>query len=238
MLSALLPPWLHGDGTKKLLERIEDPDVRERAGRDIEEWRIDGWENVAGLFRWDNIVITNVNTSKNADMKGDTVEEIAIESDSASIDVVCDLLIKEEMDVSIEIHGMSEDDVQKIMANECVAISTDGIFGGNPHPRTYGTYPRVLAKYVHELNFFSLEEAIRKMTSLPARPMVLTRKGLIRPEMDADLVVFDPDSVRDRSTFEDPTRYSTGIHHVFVNGEFVVQDGELTEVLSGQILRA
>jgi len=119
-----------------------------------------------------------------------------------------------------------------------VNVITDGLFGGNPHPRVYGAFPRVLGKYVREENLLTLEEAVRKMTSLPARSMGLDSKGVVRPGMDADLVVFDPELVASPATYEDPTQHPQGIFHVLVNGEFVVRDATTTGRTPGRALRA
>jgi N-acyl-D-amino-acid deacylase len=123
------------------------------------------------------------------------------------------------------------------MANERVGVATDGLFGAFPHPRTYGTYPRILGSYVREQNHLTLEEAVRKMTSLPARAMGLDSKGVVRPGMDADLVVFDPATVRTPATFDNPRQSPKGMPHVLVDGEFVVRDGDLTGATPGEAIR-
>jgi len=146
------------------------------------------------------------------------------------------VLVVEEMNATMVIHSMAETDVREIMANERVNIATDGLMGESPHPRTFGTYPRVLGKYVRDENLLTLEEAIRKMTSLPARVMGLESKGLIREGMDADLVVLDPLIVENRATYDDPCRYPKGISHVIINGSFAVRDEEITGATPGQII--
>jgi N-acyl-D-amino-acid deacylase len=237
MLSAVLPPWVHAEGPDKTLETLAGEEARERIRRDIEEWRIDGWENIGALAGWENVVIANVETAANEAVEGASVAEIAAERGTEPVETVCDLLIEEELGVSMTLHLLEEADVREIMTNERVCIATDGLFGGKPHPRVYGTYPRVLGRYVREENLLTLEEAVRKMTSLPARGMGLDRKGVIRPEMDADLVVFDPTTVESRATFERPRQYPTGIDHVVVNGELAVRDGETTGSLPGEAVR-
>ncbi|NHX37952.1 D-aminoacylase [Halolamina sp. R1-12] len=237
MLSAVLPPWVHADGPDATLETLRDDDARERIRKDIEQWRIDGWENIGALAGWDNVVIANVESSENEDVEGESVAAVAAERGTHPVEAVCDLLVEEELGVSMVLHLLAEDDVRTIMADERVCIATDGLFGGKPHPRVYGTYPRVLGHYVREENLLTLEEAVRKMTSLPARGMGLTRKGVLRPGMDADLVVFDPDTVESRATFEKPRRFPRGIDHVVVNGEPAVQDGETTGQLPGEAIR-
>jgi len=135
------------------------------------------------------------------------------------------------------IHMLEETDVRDILSYERVCVGSDGLFGGKPHPRVYGTYPRILGHYVRGENLLTMEEAVRKMTSLPARAMGLDRKGLLRSGMDADLVVFDPTTVESRATFENPRQYPNGIDHVIVNGELAVRDGKTTGNLPGQAVR-
>ena len=237
MLSAVLPPWVHADGPEGTLEQLTDDDSRERIRRDIEEWRIDGWENIGALTGWDQVVIANVETDENEHVEGMSVADVAAERQTDPVDAVCDLLVEEELGVSMTLHMLDEHDVQDILSYERVCVATDGLFGGKPHPRVYGTYPKILGHYVREKNLLTLEEAVRKMTSLPARAMGLDRKGVVRPGMDADLVVFDPVTVESRATFENPRRHPKGIEHVLVNGEFVVRDGETTGNLPGRAVR-
>jgi N-acyl-D-amino-acid deacylase len=183
-------------------------------------------------------VVTNVEAEGYDDLEGRSIEAIAAERDTHPVFVVCDLLAAAELGVSILNHFIDEDDVRAILASERVNVITDGLFGGKPHPRVYGAFPKVLGTYVREENLLSLEMAIRKMTSLPARSMGLSGKGLLRPGMDADLVVFDPEVVASPATYEDPTRYPTGIYAVYVNGRAVVDDGELTGATPGRVIRA
>lgn len=237
MLSAVLPPWVHAKGPERTKELLDDPEVREQIRRDIEEWRIEDWENIAGLADWNDVVVTSVQSEENRRLEGRSVAEIAGSADGSPVDTVCDLLVEEDLAVSMRIHMMDEGDVTSILATDLVNVATDGLFGGTPHPRLAGTYPRVLGTYVRERNVISLEEAVRKMTSLPARAMGLQRKGVLRAGMDADLVVFDPDSVAARATYENPLRPPRGLPHVMVDGEFVVRDGEPTGATPGRSLR-
>lgn len=238
MLSAALPPWVHKNGPEHTKEILADSEVRDQIRRDIKEWKIDGWENIAGLSGWNNVVVTSVRSEGNQHLEGKSITEIATSTNTSPIDAVCDLLIKEDLAVSVRIHMMDEEDVASIMATDMVNIATDGLFGGTPHPRLAGTYPRVLGTYVRERNVLRLEEAVRKMTSLPARAMGLPRKGILRAGMDADLVVFDPDTITARATYENPLQPPRGLPHVMVDGEFVIQDGEPTGATPGRALRA
>jgi N-acyl-D-amino-acid deacylase len=140
------------------------------------------------------------------------------------------------------IFGMSEDDVRRVMRHPAVAIASDGwtlnpAAGGKPHPRSYGTYARVLGHYVREEGVLRLEEAVRKMTALPAQRLRRYDLGLIRPGCRADLVVFDPDRVADRATFADPHQYCDGVTHVMVNGQLVIESGQDTGAAAGRVLR-
>ena len=133
---------------------------------------------------------------------------------------------------------MSEEDVRTVMASPYTMIGTDGLFQvGNPHPRVYGSYPRILGKYVREDKLLSLEAAVRKMTSFPAQKLGLFNKGILRPGSDADIVVFDSDSVIDHGTYRHPHKYPTGIEYVLVNGKVSVAEGHFTGVTAGQVLK-
>lgn len=237
LLSAVLPPWVHAEGPEQVLEYLRDDEARERIRRDIEEWRIEGWENQGARTGWENIVVTNVDSEEFAEYEGRSVADIAAERDERPVDVVCDMLVADDLGVSMILHAMAEEDVRDFLTYERVNVATDSLFGGKPHPRTFGTYPRVLGHYVREENLLTVEEAVRKMTSLPARAMGIQDRGLVREGMAADLVVFDPYLVETRATFEEPRRYPKGIPHVLVNGEFVVRDGELTGDRPGRTIR-
>lgn len=238
MLSNILPPWVHANGPEALLERLQDPESRDRIRQDIHGWRIENWENRGPYTGWENIVVTNVDSETNADIEGLSLAEIAERRDVDPVTAVCDVLVEEELSVSMILHQLDEDDVRTILQSEMVAVGTDGLFGGRPHPRVYGTYPRILGRYVRDENVLSLVDAIRKMTALPARVLGLERKGLIREEMDADLVVFDPVTVADRATYESPRQPPMGISHVIVDGVFVVDNEESTGKTPGKAIRA
>jgi N-acyl-D-amino-acid deacylase len=237
MLSAVLPPWVHAEGPGGTLSRIADPEVRERIRRDVEEWRIEGWENTGFRSGWENVVVTGIEDPEWAEWDGESVATIAEGVEDTPIDVVCDLLYAEDLDVSMVLHVMDEADVREILRQEWVSVCTDGLLGGKPHPRTYGSYPRVLGTYVREEKLLSLPEAIRKMTSLPARAMGFERKGLVREGMDADLVVFDPGTVESPASYDEPRQFPRGIGHVVVNGAFAVRDGETTGTTPGAVIR-
>jgi N-acyl-D-amino-acid deacylase len=238
VLSAVLPPWVHAGDRAETMARLGDEDDRERMKRDIEEWRVEGWNNTAASIGWENVEVTDVEEGPNKAYEGMRVAAIAEERDVHPVDAVCDLLLEEELSVNMFVHAMREDDVRRIMANERVAVASDGLFGGRPHPRVYGTFPRVLGTYVREENLLTLEEAVRKMTSLPARIVGLESKGVVREGMDADLTVFDPVAVGSDAGYEEPVQYPRGIEHVLVDGTFVVRDGTLTGRTPGSAIRA
>jgi len=237
-LSSVLPPWVHAGSRAETMARLRDEAARERMKRDIAEWRIEGWNNNAGAIGWENVEVTDVDEGANDAYEGMTVAAIAAERDVHPVDAVCDLLAEEDLDVKVFVHAMAEPDVREILTNERVAVASDGLFGGRPHPRVYGTYPRVLGRYVREENLLTVEEAVRKMTSLPARIVGLESRGLVREGMDADLTVFDPVVVGSDADYEDPAQYPRGIEHVLVDGEFVVRDGAVTGRTPGSAIRA
>jgi N-acyl-D-amino-acid deacylase len=238
MLTSILPPWVHTDGPQKRREYLRDDRVRDRIHREIETWGIDDWENVAGKTGWDNMVVSNVEDEEHAHLNGRTIADITSNRDGRPIDTVCDILLDAGTGVSMIPYSQTESDVREMLAHDRIAIGTDALFGGAPHPRTYGTFPRILGHYVRDENLVSVEEAVRKCTSLAARAMGFDRKGIVRPGMDADLVVFQPNVVEECGTFENPRQHPIGIPHVIVNGEFVVRDGETTGQLPGRTIRA
>ncbi len=235
-LTNILPPWVQAEGPEQTLSYLRDDDTREKIRRDISEWRIDGWENRGAYTGWENIEVTNVASESNQSVEGKSIATIATERDTDPVAVVCDLLIEEELEVGMLLHQLTESDVRDVLANERVNVATDGLFGGRPHPRVFGTYPKILSRYVREANILTLEEAIRKMTSLPARAMGLETKGILRPGLDADLVVFDPATIDTNATYDSPQQFPTGIHHVMVNGSFVVRDSVVTDARPGEAL--
>jgi N-acyl-D-amino-acid deacylase len=172
-------------------------------------------------------------------LEGKSLAEIIEQSGKSAQDAVYDLMDSEEGAVTVVAFGMSEDDIKTVMRHPTTFIGSDGIEleTGKPHPRVYGTFPRVLGKYVREEEVLSLEEAISKMTSLPAKKLGLKERGLIAEGMYADITVFDAAKIRDKATYQDPHNFPEGIHHVIVNGEFAVRDGKQTEARTGKVLR-
>jgi N-acyl-D-amino-acid deacylase len=243
-LVTLLPPWAHQGGMNKLLERLRSPEEREKMRRNIEEG-IPGWENFAASCGWENIYVSSVKTEKNKPLEGKNIAEIAkIMGKPDEFTALCELLLEEEGAATMVLFMMDEEDIRRIMKHPLSMVGSDswsvapyGILGvGKPHPRFYGTYPKILGEYVRENKTLSLEEAIRKMTSLPAQKIGLWNRGLLREGTWADIVIFNPDTVKDKATYQDPHQYPEGIEYVLVNGQIVVELGEHTGILTGKIL--
>lgn len=236
MLGALLPPWCHATGTEGVKRYLQDPDLGEKIERDITTGR-EGWESTIVEVGWGNIVISGVASTRNRAAIGQSIPQLAAAWGVSPYAAMVRLLLEEDLDVSMIVHALAEADVQTLMKQPWVMTCTDGLMGGEPHPRTYGTFPRKLGHYVRELGLESLEEAVRKMTSLSAQRLGLTDRGVLQPGAYADLVVFDPATIIDRATYEHPKAFPTGIRHVFVNGVPAVWDGVETGQLAGRAVR-
>ena len=234
-LRALLPPWMQEGGVLRLLERLRVPENRRRIKAELETG-LPGWSNLYRSTGWDKIVISSCR--KNKDLEGKNVQEIAASRKAEPAEVVFEVLWEEGGDVEMLLFGMAEDDVTYILKHPAVMVGSDAIpSAGKAHPRYYGTFPRVLGKYVREDKALTLAEAVRKMTSLPAQKLGLQDRGMVKRGMWADLVVFDPETIADRATFSDPRRYPSGIHYVLVNGQIAAREGRTTGALPGRILR-
>lgn len=236
MLQAVVPPWYHSQGSEALLRSVREE--RESIKKDIET-RMD-WDNIPVNSGWENIVISSVETVQNKKYEGRSIAEIALTKGLDSpVDAALDLLSEEELAVGMIIFCMDEEDVKRIMKHPTVSFITDGLLGGNkPHPRVYGTYPRILGRYVRDQAVLPLEEAIRKMTSLPAEKLRLHNKGILCENFDADITVFDYDAIIDNATFQEPRQFSSGIKCVIVRGQVVVEDGKHTHAVPGRAIRS
>lgn len=234
-MAALLPPWCHEGGRPKLLERVADWATREQIRRDFAEG-IPGWDNLAGAAGWDQ---TFVASATNPDFVGRSVAELSERLGQPPVDALCSVLLEERAGPTVVVRMMAEPDIRAILAHPLVMIGSDAIISsGRPHPRLWGTYPRVLGHYARDVGLFSQAEAVRKMTSFPAQKFGLWNRGLIRPGMAADLVVFEPATIVDRATYEDPEQPPSGLPHVLVNGVFAVRDGVYTGARAGAVLLA
>lgn len=234
-LAIVLPDWVLENGKAAAVELlVEGSPVRERIVAESHART----EKQGG---WDKIVVISVENPEDKWMEGLNVQEIALNSGKPPQEEALDILVSSKMRVSIIRHSMSEDDLIAAMKHPRVCFVTDGHVAveaeGNIHPRSIGTYPRVLGRYVREKNVLTLEEAIRKMTSLPASKMQIRDRGVLKPGMAADVVIFDSDTIIDNSTFQKPWQFPSGIFGVFVNGRPVLWEGGPTGLRSGKVLR-
>lgn len=236
MLGALLPPWCHARGIDGLNAYLRD-ESRERQIRDEIEYGRSDWESSIAASGWPAIMISGVKTDANRWTVGKRIPEIAVQWGIDEYQTMVRLLLEEQHAVSMILFMMDENDVQTLLVQPWLMHCTDGLMGGEPHPRTYGTYPRVLGHYVREEGLMPIEAAIRKMTGLPAWRMGLKDRGEIRPGAFADITVFDPDTIIDRSTYENPRQHPEGIEHVFVNGVHAVRNARETGNLAGRAVR-
>lgn len=243
-LDACIPPWAHDGGFKKLLERIADPETRERIKADMVK-PSDDWENMFADNSPDNIMLAGFRKEHLRPLQGRTLADVARERGTSPKDTLLDLITEDESRVFAMYFSMSEDNLRRQVAlpwvsfcSDAASMAPEGVFlNKNPHPRAYGSFARVLAKYVRDEGIITLQEAIRRLTSLPAQNLLLDRRGLLQEGYYADVVVFDPAAVQDHATPENPHQYATGMKHVVVNGVPVLQDGEHTGAKPGRIVR-
>jgi len=244
-MSAFVPPWAHDGGDAKMIERLKDPATRARIRKDMgtpsKDWDNE-WDEISGP---QDVTITLVQNPELKKLQGKRLSDIAKTLNKDPMDTLFDLLIEDKGFTNVAVFGMSEPDVVLALQQPWVAVDNDssgtspeGILGEeHPHPRAYGTLPRVLRKYVREEKKLTLEDAIRKFTALPAQRMRFTDRGVLKQGMWADVVVFDPNTVRDVATFDDPNRFSEGMDFVLVNGATVIENGKMTGTLPGKVLR-
>jgi len=239
-LSQLTPGWVQDGGVEAMLERLRDPDTHARALEDTRKSWFDGlpWD-------WASIVISTIRSEANRKWLGHSLAQIAEMRGLEPADALLTLVDEEDNYVAAVMHNRIEDDMRSFMTQPMAmigsdgrAISPDGPYGkSRPHPRFYGTYPRILGRYVRDERVLSLEAAIHKMTGMPAQRLGLSDRGRIAEGMVADVVVLDPRTVIDRATFEAPHQYAEGIAHLFVHGEAVITDGRHTGARPGRVLR-
>ncbi len=244
-MSAFVPAWAHDGGDVKLIERLKDPATRARIRKDMEtpskDWDNE-WQEIGGP---QDVMISAVQNPALKNFQGKRLSEIAKTLNKDPMDTLFDLLIEDKAFTECAVFGMSEPDVALALQqpwvsvdNDSSGVSPEGILGEeHPHPRAYGTFPRILRKYVREEKKLALEEAIRKFSALPAQRMRLTDRGVLKQGMWADVVVFDPQTVHDVATFDDPNRLSEGMEYVLVNGVPVIEEGKMTGALQGKVLR-
>jgi len=244
-MSAFIPPWAHDGGDAKLIERLKDPAMRGRIRKDLEtpsnNWDNE-WQEIPGP---EAILIGVVQNPKLLPMQGKNLAEVAKIWNKDPMDALFDFLIEDNAFTGCAVFGMSEPDVVLALQQPWVSIDNDssgaspaGLLGQeHPHPRGYGTFPRILRKYVREEHKLSLEDAIRKFSALPAQRLRLADRGVLKTGMWADVVIFDPATIRDVATFENPNQLSEGMEYVLVNGVPVVDGGKMTGKLPGRVLR-
>ena len=242
--SAFIPPWAHDGGTAKMVERLKDPGMRARMRKDMltpsKDWDNE-WQEIPGP---EAIMIGIVQNPKLVPVQGKRLSDIAKLRNKDPLDALFDFLM-EDPNAGVAVFGMSQPDVTLALQQPWVSIDNDssgaspeGILGQeHPHPRAYGTFPRILSKYVREEKALTLEDAIRKFSALAAQRMCLTDRGVLKSGMWADIVIFDPSTVHDRATFENPNQLSEGMDYVLVNGVPVVDQGKMTGKLPGKVLR-
>ncbi len=239
-LRTLLPDWALEGGVAAMLARLHDPDARARIRQDIED--PPGGQGIVARMGWENVMISSC--ARRKDAEGKRLSEIAAAQGIDPLDAAFALLRDEGGKAYMILFQLDEADVRRALGHPLVMIGSDGsalapygdMADGKPHPRSYGTFPRVLGEYAREQRVLSLPQAVHKMTGLPARRFGLADRGVIRVGAKADLVVFDSGHVADQATYEDPHRYPVGIEHVLVNGRFVVRDGEHSGNLPGRVL--
>jgi dihydroorotase/N-acyl-D-amino-acid deacylase len=245
-LASIVPPWAHAGGDAKLIARLKDPKTRERIKAYIQDpgkdnqWNNE-WKEAPGPA---GILVTSVGNPALRSLQGKRISDIAKAWHEDPLDAALDLLIKDDAATGVAVFGMDQTDVTTVLKQPWVSICNDsagteprGILGkAHPHPRAYGTFPQIIQKYVGQQHALTLPDAIRKFTSLPAQRMGLTQRGVIKVGMYADLVVFDPDKVRDTATFEQPNQLAKGMDYVIVNGTPVIAEGKMTHALPGKVL--
>jgi dihydroorotase/N-acyl-D-amino-acid deacylase len=243
--SAFVPPWAHDGGDEKLIERLKDPQARARIRKDMEtpggKWDNE-WQEIPGP---EAVQICVVQDPELKPLQGKTLADVAKLWKKDPIDALFDILIKDHAFTEVAVFAMSEDDIKLALQQPWVAIDNDsqgtsptGLLGEeHPHPRAYGTFPRILRKYVREEHVLTLEDAIRKFSASPAQKMRFADRGVLKQGLRADVVVFDPDTITDKATFENPNQLSVGMQYVLVNGVPVIAGGKATRALPGKVLR-
>jgi N-acyl-D-amino-acid deacylase len=243
-LSACLPPWVFEGGVDKMIQRLQDAAVRNRIRKEIAEG-LPGWQNfVKSAGGWGKFFVSSVRSETNKQLEGKFITEIAELQGKDPYDAAFDLLIAENGRVQMNYYAMQESDVitflqqpKAMIGSDAMSLSAEGILSfGKPHPRAFGTPTRLLARYVRELKALSFEEAVKKMTSLPARRLGLKQRGLLKQDYYADIVIFNPETVQDKATYAEPKQYSEGIEAVIVNGQLVLEKGCHKEVYPGRVL--
>jgi N-acyl-D-amino-acid deacylase len=239
----LLPPWSKEGGVTDTINRLTDPEIRKRVLHDCRQG-IDGWENLVENIGWQNVFLTSFRKEENRCFEGLTVEEIANKMGRDPWEAYLDLVVKEEAKVGILVASMRAADMESFLTHPNSIIVSDGAAQslrpdrnyGFKHPRAYGTQTKVLREFVREKKLLTLEEAVRKMTAMPANLLGMKGRGALKQGYFADIVVFDPETVSDMSTFSDLQRGPRGIEAVIVNGKIALQDGNVICKTAGRLI--
>ncbi len=242
-LLEIFPVWAKENGTARMIKVLNDPAKRRQVIRDMVDPSCD-WDNPMEGLDWDQVLLSGYTQPENIEFNGMSIKDMAQKSDIDPLEAIFKVFCRENGDLNMIVFSMSESDLITILkdpagmiGSDGCCVSPEGAAGKMPvHPRFYGTFPRILGRYVREKKVIDLEQAIHKMTGLPAEKLGLKKRGLIKKGMAADLVLFDSKTVKDQADFDDPHQYPTGISHVFVNGKPVVQNFEHTGQLPGQRL--
>jgi N-acyl-D-amino-acid deacylase len=244
-LNASMPPWVQEGGFEASLERLADPATRERIAREMLE-PSDDWENgYLGAGSPDNILLVGFRSEALKPLTGKTLAEVAAMRGTDPRFTAMDLIVEDRSRIGTVYFSQSEDVLRRAIAlpwvsfcSDAASLAPEGVFlKRNPHPRAYGAFARVLGKFVRDEQLVPLEEAIRKLAALPAANLKIDRRGLLREQYFADVVVFDPATIQDHATFAEPHQYATGMVHVFVNGVQVLANGEHTGATPGRVVR-
>ncbi len=230
ILHSLLPYWVHAGGPQALLRRIQDSQVRD----EIEEAIIPQWGSTL-----DNYIFSHIGSDRNKEWEGRSLVDLSQARGGRMVDAICDLLIEENLEVAFVARTGNQENIRTLVKHPAHMVGSDGLLtGGHPNPRSYGTFPYLLGQFVREEGLLGLEEAVRKMSAIPAQRLGLPDRGILRDGMKADLVLFDPERVAARATFEEPKQYPEGIDYVIVNGVVVIDNGVHTGALPGRALRS
>jgi N-acyl-D-amino-acid deacylase len=233
----LLPPWTLEGGVARALERLRDADMRKRIRDEILREQED-WDNMVASTGWESVYVSSLSKGRNPDLEGKNLAQIGEERGEDPGECMMDLLLEQDGKVSMIFFHMAEDDVEEVLGWDHSLVASDSLHfqAEKPHPRSYGTFPRIIAKCVREDGTLTLEQAVRKMTSFPARRFRLGKRGILASGQAADLVVFDPDTVSDLATYEDPKRFPTGIDLVLVGGVKTVEGAVHSGARAGQAI--
>ncbi len=236
MLGVVLPPWAHSGGTDKLIERLNNEADRQKMKEDIANG-IEGWDNFIQFAGIDQIFVTSVKTEKNKDVIGKNLQEIGEMRGIDPLDATFDLLRDEENAVGmVDFYG-KEEHVITFMKRPEQNVCTDGLLGGKPHPRAYGSFPKVLGRFVRELGVLNLEEAVYKMSKKAADAFRIADRGELKEGYFADVVIFNKDTVSGSDDYIDSMQFPTGIDYVIINGEVVVEENVYHKIKAGKVLR-